>query len=133
MRGMDHRRLRVMAVVLLVGSAAGCGFLIGAAAAGAAYAYVRGEGKQAFPVPLQTARDAVLGALSDLSLPVLHSDQDATSAKIKSDAGSGRDIVIVLTREGEKVTMISVRVGVFGDANYTRMIFDRIEDRLKLM
>jgi len=35
--------------------------------------------------------------------------------------------------EGETVTMVSVRVGVFGDENFTRAIFDKIEDRLKLM
>ena len=132
MRRMDPKGLRLLAAcaVLAVG---GCGFLVGAAAGGAAYAYASGEGKKAFAEPLPKARAAVLGALADLRLPVLHKDITASSAKVKSTTTDGKDIVIDLSREGETVTIISVRVGVFGAPKLTRLIFDKIEDRLKVM
>ena len=122
----------VLALVVVLG-ASGCEALLGGAGAAAVVAYAAGAGKKAYAEPLGKTLTAVLGAFADMSLPILHKDMIATSAKVKSVAADGRDIVVILTRESDRITMVSVRVGALGDETLTREIFDKIDDRLKLM
>lgn len=121
---------RLVLVAAVAWGVSGCIFAVGAAAGGAAYAYLKGEGTRAYAEPLPKVRDAVLKALEDLSLPRLHADTDGVSSKIKSTTSDGRDINVVLTSESAKVTMVSVRVGMFGDEVITRRLIARIDARV---
>jgi len=130
---MGRTMYRAACGVLVVATAAyasGCVFLLGGAAVGAAVMYAKGEGKKAYAEPLDKTRDAVLAALTDLSLPVLHKDQDAVSARVESTTSDGKDITVVLTRESDAITMARIRVGTFGDQTFTRALFDAIDKRL---
>ena len=124
---------RLLPAVVLAAAVSGCAFLLGGAAGAAAFAYVKGEGRKAYAEPLPKTFVVVQAALKDVGLPLLHKDITRTSAKIKSVTSDGKDVVVILTREGEKVTMVSVRVGIFGDRGLTELIFDKIEARLELM
>jgi hypothetical protein len=130
----NHPRFWTLALLgptALVATGCLAAFIVGAGLGVAGMKYVSGEGKTAFSAGVEDTRKATVWALEDLSLPVVDRGHDAFSARIASVTASGRDIKIELERQSSKVTMVSIRVGVWGDETITRQIFQHIEDRLK--
>lgn len=125
-----------MRIVLAAGmgglliSASGCMFVAGAAAAGAVYAYAHGEGRVMYARTLEKTHEAVLAALrDDLGFTIVSNRLETRGSRIRA-ARDGPDITARLTREGERLTKVQVRVGLFGREMLTRQIFDRIDARL---
>lgn len=127
--------LRSMSL-LLVGAALmmqGCAVaLIGAGAGAGAgtYAYVRGEHQVTYPYSFNKTYSATLAALKDLQIPVVDAFKDLTDGTIMAKKGDGSDVKILLKTEGDKVTMVKVRVGIFGDEAASKRIVEKISTRL---
>jgi hypothetical protein len=103
----------------------------------ATYAYLDGEDKRTFPSDYDDVRNATLAALRDLSLPVEGQSQKTTGKEtIDSRTADSSAVVIKLAAvpspvPGEKtVTRVNVRIGTFGDRDFSERILDQISVHL---
>jgi hypothetical protein len=130
---MKHRLLIAALLVSVVAGAAGCAVVVvgAAAAAGAGgYAYVNGESKSTEFASLDRCWSATLAAMKELSFPVTSRAKDALEARLTARNSADKKISIQLKKLSESSTEIRIRVGTFGDEPLSRVILDKIKQRL---
>jgi hypothetical protein len=120
------------ALFLLVGAVvlSGCAlFLVGAGVAVGAgtVAYVSGELRAADEVTMDRGWRATMAAMDDLQFKVTKTQKDALAGELIARRADDTRIVIRLKKQSDKVTEFRVRVGVFGDEDLSRLIYDKIK------
>jgi len=109
----------------------GCVAVVGAAAGGAGVAYVMGEAKKIYDAPIERVYNAALTAVKDdLGLIVYESHQTGMKGKIKSRRWDDKAVKIDLKALTERTTRVKIRVGTWGDEEYSGLIFSKIDKRL---
>lgn len=125
-------------LILLAGMAStGCALFI-AAGAGAGVGvgtaeYVRGELKQIYSAPIERVWNASLGAATELKMITTEKSIDNLDQKrvIKGKTAEAKDFQISLQALSKEVTMVKVRIGVFGDEAFSKKIQESIGKKLK--
>jgi len=112
---------------LFVAAGAGAGAGIGAAE------YIRGELKQAYAAPMEKTWNASLAAAGELKMKPTEKSIDNLdqNREIKGKTDEGKDFQIALEALSKDVTMVKVRIGVFGDEAYSKRIQGEIANNLK--
>jgi len=127
---MKHLLL-ACSLVLASGLFTGCVaplLVVGAGAGG--YAYVTGKLTFTEATTVEKALNAAEKALKDLELTPEGKAKDTVSAKVEARTAKDQNVKIEMTNKGEKITEITIRVGVFGDEAYSRKIYERIKAHL---
>lgn len=136
---MDYWKKGAWIVLLLfIGMAGtGCGIFI-AAGAGAAVGvgaaeYIGGELKQAYAVPMEKAWNATVAAVDVLKMKSTEKSIDNLDQNrvIKGRTEDSKDFQISLEALGKDVTMVKVRIGLFGDEKASQKIHGVIANNLK--
>lgn len=117
-----------LSLSVLTGCIAGAVAAAGAGAAGAVY--VTGKLKSYEPVPLDTAWEATLAGFKDMDLLAEAKEKDSDEASAEADGPGGKKVRIKLKRENASVTEINIRVGIFGNENYSVRLLERIRSHL---
>jgi hypothetical protein len=130
-----HTVARRTCAIALVGVAvvtSGCLVLAVGAGAAAAYGVVKytdNEAYRDFGVPIDEAWRAALAALKDAGYPVsVEASLDVSEGRIEID-----DAKLVVTREPDHLTRVSVRIGTFSTDEHRRraaLILDDVTRRL---
>jgi uncharacterized lipoprotein len=108
----------------------GCAALVaGGAGAGATYAYLQGWLERDYEVPFDRAYAATAAAIKNLEMRVVEDVREVGSAKIRAEKGDQQNWITVTTK-GEKLSSISVRVGLLGDEKASELIHREIERNL---
>ncbi len=115
--------LILSAVVASAGCAlfvAGAGVAVGVGGA----EYYRGELKQAYAAPMEKAWNASLAAAGELKMKTTEKSIDNLDQNrvIKGSTEEGKDFQIALEALSKDVTMVKVRIGVFGDVAVSKKI-----------
>lgn len=115
--------LILSAVVASAGCAlfvAGAGVAVGVGGA----EYYRGELKQAYAAPMEKAWNASLAAAGELKMKTTEKSIDNLDQNrvIKGSTEEGKDFQIALEALSKDVTMVKVRIGVFGDEAVSKKI-----------
>lgn len=132
---MDPRRKSAFYLLccLLLG-ASGCAALVaGTAGAGVgvgAYSYIEGNLKRDYQAPLTRVWQATLTALAELDLKTETKERDAFGGLIKGELFDGSRVTIKLERKADTLTLVAVRVGLFGNQEQSRYIHDMIAEKL---
>jgi hypothetical protein len=135
-RLMMRRVARWVAIpTLAIASLSAGGCLLAAVGAGAAagigvYAYTQGKLENSEEVTLDRGWDATQRAMDDLQFTVVSRKKDATMAELIAETADGKKVTVNLKPDGERITRFSIRVGTFGDESVSRMIMDKIKQRL---
>lgn len=127
---MSFRRCCVL--VLGVAGLAGCGFLAGAAVAGAGVVYVKGEAHKRYPREVAEVFDAAISTLEDLGVMIGESLEGDELATIKGRTAGGQRLVMRIEREDQGITKVKLRVGLVGDRQYSQLILSRMDRNLRL-
>ena len=125
-------------LILLAGMAStGCALFI-AAGAGAGVGvgtaeYIRGELKQIYSAPIEKVWNASLGAATELKMITTEKSIDNLDQKrvIKGKTAEAKDFQISLQALSKDVTMVKVRIGVFGEETFSKKIQESIGKNLK--
>jgi hypothetical protein len=126
------RKLGMAAMLVGCASlAAGCLAVAAAGAAAAGVAYVEGSLKGALPASPQEVVEAGEAVLNEMGLLGVSAKATEVDGRIEARTSGDDKVVIKVDRKGENVSGISIRVGVFGDKELSRTIYDRIEAKLK--
>lgn len=142
-RSGSFRVMVALFCAMILSAASGCLAVgIGTAAAGGAvgYAYYHGAVQRAYPVTVKAAARATQDAMAKLGMPLTnatHSEKESTLYFHQGQA-NGTKIRIWLQQESAPnpsdgvLTVITVRVGTFGDQELTERILDEIARHLSL-
>jgi len=106
---------------------------VGAAAGVGTAQYIGGELKQAYAAPMEKAWKASLAAVDELKLTATEKSIDNLDQNrvIKGKTRGGRDFQISLEATAKDVTTVKVRIGVFGDEEYSKEVQEAISKNLK--
>lgn len=110
--------------------AAGCiPLLLGGAAATGTYAYVAGEMQVTEHIPMDVLWVASQEAVEDLELEVTERDKDGLTAALTAVGSEDKEIKVRLEKKAPSVTVIRIRVGVFGDEAFSHLVLEKIRQR----
>jgi len=127
--------LILMMITALAGT--GCALFVvagaGAAAGVGTAQYIGGELKQAYAAPLDKTWNASLAAVEELKMSPTEKyfDNLDQNRVIKGKTEEKKDFQIALEAMAKDVTMVKVRIGVFGDEDYSKKIQEAIAKNLK--
>jgi hypothetical protein len=126
----------IILLLFMAGGGTGCGIFV-AAGAGAAVGvgaaeYIGGELKQAYAAPMEKTWEASLAAADELKMKTTEKSIDNLDQNrvLKGRTEEGKDFQVSLEKLGKDVTMVKVRVGLFGDVKASRDIQERIAKKL---
>jgi len=126
-----HRTIAIGLIGLSTALIGGCiAVAVGAAAGIGTYAYVKGELSDTEEATLDRAYEAALAAMKDLEFTVKEQSKDALHARVVAAEADKTEVRIALESKSEKLTKLTVRVGVFGDEAQSRLIMDKIKKHL---
>ena len=112
----------------------GCGFLIGAGVGGGAglagYRFFEGKLEIEYIAPYEKVWQATNLALKDTGIHVEKIEKDAINANIKARKADGKAVTIKIKNKATGMTLVSMRVGIFGDENASLIIKKAIDKRL---
>ena len=118
-------------LIFFVTVASGCiPLLIGAIAGAGGVVYVKGALVQNIDEPVEDIHKASLAALKGLSLFVISDELNRHSAVIKAEYENGKKIDIKVDAITEFVSKVTIRVGVVGNQDDSRLILNAIEKKL---
>jgi hypothetical protein len=114
----------------------GCAFFV-AAGAGAAVGvgaaeYIGGELKQAYAAPMEKTWNASIATTDELKMKTTEKSIDNLDKNrvIKGKTEDKKDFQIALESLGKDVTMVKVRIGLFGDEKSSRTVHEMIAKKL---
>jgi hypothetical protein len=131
------RKERVFLILALVGTAVlaqGCAVALvgaGVAAGAGTVAYLRGDLEAVEPKNIDTVFEATEKAVEELGLKVSKKTKDKMSAVIIARDAQDKKITIKLRAAAEGGTKLSIRVGGFGDETKSRLIYQKIREKLE--
>ena len=131
------RGLWIILLLFLATGGTGCTFFVAAGAGAAAgigtAEYIGGELKQAYAAPMERTWDASIAAADELRVRTTEKSIDNLDQNrvIKGKTEEGKDLQISLEKLGKDVTMVKVRIGLFGDEKISRTIHETIAKNLK--
>ncbi|HUW20262.1 MAG TPA: DUF3568 family protein [Sedimentisphaerales bacterium] len=110
----------------------GQGCMVAAVGAGAAgtVAYLKGDLEAVESKNIDTVYRATKAALNEMGLKVTKDSKDTLGAEIVARDAGDKKITIKLKTTAENTTKLSIRVGMFGDETKSRLIYDRIREKL---
>ncbi len=135
---MAHWKRGIWLILLLFIAAGGTGCaLFVAAGAGAAVGigtaeYIGGELKQSYATPMEKTWNASIATTDELKMKTTEKfiDNLDQNRVIKGRTEDGKDFQISLERQGKDVTMVKVRIGLFGDEKSSKEIHKTIAKNL---
>jgi len=125
----------LIAVLFILGIAlGGCAYIIvgGTAGGAGAAASVMGEERKVFAYNYDEVYDAALVVVKDhCKLPVYEERKEAITGTIKASLAKGTKVEVKVKFLSAGATEVRIRVGVFGDEDFSNLLFYKIEDRLR--
>jgi hypothetical protein len=118
---------KIALLIILLVSLTGCAaVVVGGAAAGATYTYTKGWLAKDYLVGFKVGYRASIKALEHHDLKIIDKGKDVNRAFVRAK-GAKREIRIRLKRVSRRITTISIRVGVMGDREASKMIHRTIK------
>ena len=126
-------RMRHMICVLFCLMSVSCApvvFLGGAAAGVAGYKYFEGALEVIYESPFMETWDAALKALDRMDMEVTDKKHDSTTGKISAMASDKNEVKLSFKYKSTEETIVSIRVGLFGDEPASEAIKEGIRKEL---
>jgi len=121
------RAISIAAGAAALSLASGC-LVIAAGAAGAGtVAYVRGELDATVGSDYERVIDASNRALEQVQFVRVSEKRDAFSAVIVTRTAEDKKVEIRITKEGDRLTKVQIRIGIFGNEERSRVILEKIQ------
>ncbi len=117
----------IAALCLFVASCAPV--VIGGAAVGATYPYTNGWLERDYDISLDQAYNASLQAAQNLNMEIIQKNKGLASAEIRAKQND-ETYWIKIESKGEQLTTISVRSGLMGDKDASRVVQREIEQHI---
>ncbi|MFZ9682567.1 MAG: DUF3568 family protein [Cephaloticoccus sp.] len=127
------RVIRLLAGLMLAGSAlaySGCVAVVAAGAAGTGVAWCNGRMETTVNASIDDVYAASCSAVSDMEFASVSNKKSALDAELIARTALDKRVEIELKKVNDNVTEVSIRVGIFGDETVSLAILDKIKSRL---
>ncbi len=126
-----RRQTAVVLVLIASMGLTGCVALaVGAAAGAGAVAYKAGELISTESASIDKTWAATEKAFKQLDLLPEAKEKDGLAARMEATLASDKRVVVKLRNQGEKLTEVRIRVGIFGDEGFSRKVLEKIKANL---
>jgi hypothetical protein len=122
--------MRIILIAFLAVSAAflsGCVAVVGGAGGAA---YVSGDVEQDLEADINKVAKAVTASFDELDLKTINTNHDGVSGVFEARTAKDEKIKVLLTRTGDNITHVSIRVGLFGNEALSQLVLDQIKKQL---
>lgn len=127
---MLAKALAAVAMGVVLAVQPGC-LIVAAGAAGASMvAYVRGDLTAPLDTDYESAVKAARRALDKLEFKIIDEKRDALAADFVARTALDKKVQVRVTKQGENVTQVRIRVGVFGDEALSMTVLNEIKQRI---
>jgi hypothetical protein len=110
---------------------AGCAaFVAGAAVGGAGVVWHKGRLQDTLSASVPRVHSAVKASLRSLGIKIEEDKGDSLTAHVKAKLADGKPVWIDLRSEAPATTRLTIRVGTFGDKDFSQRILDSIKRHL---
>ena len=122
-----------VAVLFVLGVAIqGCAYVVVGAASALGVACAMGEYKRVYADNFDEVYDVALVAIKDdFKLPIYEEKKEALTGTIEAALTTGTEVNVTVKFLSTGATEVRIRVGFFGDKDFSDMFFYKIEDRLR--
>jgi hypothetical protein len=127
------RVVRLLAGLMLAGSAlaySGCVAVVAAGAAGTGVAWFNGRMETTVNADIDDAYEASRSAIKDMEFASVSNKKSSLDAELVARTALDKRVEIVLKKVDDNVTKLSIRVGIFGDETVSMAILDKIKSNL---
>ncbi|MHC4459790.1 MAG: DUF3568 family protein [Planctomycetota bacterium] len=104
---------------------------VGVGAGAGTIAYLRGDLEAVEPNNIDTVFEATEKAIEELELKVSKKTKDKMSALIIARDAQDKKVTIKLSAAVEGSTRLSIRIGMFGNETKSRIIYQKIREKLE--
>jgi hypothetical protein len=133
MKENGYGLLNALALAAALAATSGC-FLAAVGAAGAAGAgggaYGRGELDATLDGPYDAVISASDSALERLQFARIRETKDAFPAEIVARTAEDKKVDVKVAKEADRLTKVSIRIGLFGDEEKSKAVLENIRDEL---
>ncbi len=124
------RLLAGLALAATVALHSGCVVVAAGAAGAGAVAYIRGELDASLGNNYEAVVKAANRTISQLEFAKIGTRKDALSANLTARTAQDKKVEIIVTKSGDALTRVQIRIGVFGDEQMSMTILDKIKANL---
>ena len=128
--------LQILTALTAMGMCGGCAAVLvggGLAAGAGAITYVRGDLEMTVDHRIELVYRAAQQSLDDLEIKTIEAEKDALSARLVGRGSENKKVTIKIASTQGYRSQLSVRVGTFGDQTMSQIIWDRIQENLKIV
>lgn len=128
---MLRKRLYVHVLVMLYLLNSGCAAVVVGAGAGAAgVIWYKGKLEETVAASVPNVHQAVKAGLKDLNITITEDRHDGLTAEVRGELADGKKVSIDAKSVGSSTTKLTIRVGTFGDKDFSLRIRDAIKKHL---
>jgi len=120
----------VILAAALAAAAVLSGCLAAGAGAGAAVAYVKGQLETSLATDYAKVVKAAQQAITQLEFAKISEKKDGLKAEFVARTALDKKVEINLTKTGDKLTKVEIKVGLFGDQDLSQAILGKIKANL---
>jgi hypothetical protein len=128
---MLRKRLCMYVLIMLYLFNSGCAaFVVGAGAGAAGVIWYKGKLEETVAASVPHVHQAVKAGLRDLNITITEDRYDELTAEVRGILADGKKVWIDAESVGASTTKLTIRVGVFGDKDFSLRIRDAIKRHL---
>lgn len=127
------RVLRLLTGFLLAAAfvaQSGCVAVVAAGAAGTGVAWYNGRMESTLDAGMNDAYSAAQAAIRDMEFASVNQKKSSIDAELVARTALDKRVEIVLKKVDDRVTKVSIRIGVFGDETLSMAVLEKIKANL---
>jgi hypothetical protein len=129
-KGLDAVWCLPVCLLLVLSGCAPIAVGLGAAAGGGGVMYAKGDLQTTLKHAPEEVADAAVEAFRALNINHEYTKTSRLHSRVVGTTTDDKEVKVAASLEGEGISELSIRVGVFGDEERSRRIYREIEKRL---
>ena len=127
---MLRNRIYIYLFIMLYLINSGCAAVVVGAGVGTGVAWYKGKLEETVSASVPQVHRAVKQGLKDLDIKITEDRHDNLTAEVRGELANGKNVSIDAESTGTSTTKLTIRVGTFGDKDFSLRIRDAIKKHL---
>ena len=125
-----RNRIYIYLFIMLYLINSGCAAVVVGAGVGTGVAWYKGKLEETVSASVPQVHRAVKQGLKDLDIKITEDRHDNLTAEVRGELANGKNVSIDAESTGTSTTKLTIRVGTFGDKDFSLRIRDAIKKHL---
>jgi hypothetical protein len=127
---MLRGKFYIYVLIMLYFINSGCAAVIVGAGVGTGVAWYKGKLEETVSASVPHVHRAVKAGLRDLNITITEDRHDTLTSEVRGELADGKKVKIDAKSVGTSTTKLTIRVGTFGDKDFSLRIRDAIKKHL---